>query len=49
MPTHITIGKRTIGAGKPVYVIAEISANHHQNFDEAVRIIHAAKEAGVDS
>ena len=49
MPTHITIGKRTIGAGKPVYVIAEISANHHQNFDEAVKIIHAAKEAGADA
>jgi pseudaminic acid synthase len=49
MPLQITIGKRTLGAGQPVYVIAEVSANHHQDFDEAVRIIHAAKDAGADA
>jgi N-acetylneuraminate synthase len=49
MSAQITIGKRTIGVGKPVYVIAEISANHHQNFDEAVNIIRAAKDAGADA
>jgi N-acetylneuraminate synthase len=26
-----------------------MSANHHQSFDEAVRILHAAKEAGADA
>jgi pseudaminic acid synthase len=49
MALQITIGKRTIGAGQPAYVIAEVSANHHQDFDEAVRIIHAAKDAGADA
>ena len=49
MSGHITIGKRTIGAGHPVYVIAEISANHHQDFDEAVKIVFAAKDAGADA
>jgi pseudaminic acid synthase len=49
MSAQIIIGKRSIGTGEPVYVIAEISANHHQNFDEAVRIIHAAKAAGADA
>jgi pseudaminic acid synthase len=49
MSAQITIGKRRIATGQPVYVIAEISANHHQNFDEAVKIIQAAKEAGVDA
>jgi pseudaminic acid synthase len=49
MAGHVTIGKRTIGPGLPVYVIAEVSANHHQNFGEAVKIIHAAKDAGADA
>jgi pseudaminic acid synthase len=49
MPPQITIGKRCIGVGKPVYLIAEISANHHRDFDEAVRIIHAAKNSGADA
>src|SRR4029077_312360 len=49
MPAQITIGKRTIGAGNPVYVIAEVSANHHQNFDQAVEIIRSAKAAGADA
>ncbi len=49
MTTQITIGRRTIGIGHPVYVIAEVSANHHQKFDEAVKIIHAAHQAGASA
>jgi pseudaminic acid synthase len=49
MRSQINIGARTIGAGSPIYVIAEISANHHQKFDEAVKIIHAAHLAGCDA
>lgn len=49
MTSQIQVGQRTIGAGHPVYVVAELSANHHQNFDQAVRIIHAAKDAGADA
>lgn len=40
---------RRIGPGEPVYLIAEMSANHNQDFDEAVRIIRAAKESGADA
>lgn len=49
MAEQITIGQKTIGMGFPVYVIAEVSANHHQKYDEAVKIIAAAKNVGADS
>ena len=45
----ISIGSRAIGPGHPVYIVAELSANHRQDFDEAVRLIHAAQEAGADA
>jgi N-acetylneuraminate synthase len=45
----IRINGRTIGVGHPVYVIAEVSANHHQDFEQAVKIIRAARDAGVDA
>lgn len=44
-----SINNRMIGLGHPVYVIAEMSANHNQSFDKAVRIIEAAKQAGADA
>ncbi len=45
----IKIGNRVIGPNYPVYIIAEMSANHHQDFAQAVEIIHAAKDAGADA
>jgi pseudaminic acid synthase len=49
MSPCIKIGQRLIGEGYPAYLIAEVSANHHQDFDQAVKIIHAAKDAGADA
>jgi N-acetylneuraminate synthase len=43
------IGARILGEGQPVYIVAELSANHQQDLDQAVKMIHAAKEAGVDA
>src|SRR5207253_2104308 len=37
------------GPGHSVYIIAELSANHNQDYDQAVKIIHAAKDAGADA
>lgn len=45
----IEIGGRRIGPGCPVYVIAEMSANHNHDFAQAVAILKAAKEAGADA
>lgn len=49
MVASMRIGQRIIGPGLPCYIVAEMSANHGQNFDHAVRIIRAAKEAGADA
>lgn len=49
MEHNITINGRQIGEGKSVYVVAEMSANHSQDFDQAVRILKTAKEAGADA
>lgn len=46
---QMRIGKRQIGPEQGAYVVAELSANHNQSFDDAVRIIEAAKEAGADA
>ena len=49
MPADMTIQGRRVGQGPPVYVVAELSANHNQSFDQAVRIVHAAHDAGADA
>ena len=46
---YIQIGSRKIGAGFPVYIIAELSANHRQDYNEAEKLVRAAKEAGADA
>jgi len=45
----IRIGERRIGSGCPVYVVAELSANHRQDYDLAVDTIIAAKASGADA
>jgi len=49
MSESITINGRRVGPGESAYLIAELSANHNQDFDQAVRIIEAAKQAGADA
>jgi len=49
LSSYIEIAGRRIGAGHPAYVIAELSANHNRNFDDAVELVRAAKEAGADA
>jgi pseudaminic acid synthase len=49
MAPQFQIGNRRIGLGEPVYLVAEISANHNQKFTQALLLLQAAKEAGADA
>jgi len=46
---NIKIGKKIIGDNHPTFIIAELSANHLQKYDLAVKTIRAMKEAGADA
>ena len=39
------VGTAPIGKEGPVYMVAELSANHSQSYDIAVETIHAARKA----
>lgn len=54
MQEHITKdclakSRKTIRKDSSVFIIAEISANHGQNFNRAVALIKKAKECGADA
>ena len=49
MTSAFTIGSRQIGRDQAVYVVAELSANHNHDFEQAVRLIQACKESGADA
>ena len=47
--SFININNRKIGPGEPTYLIAELSANHRQDFELAAKMVRAAKAAGADA
>jgi len=45
----IKIGNKVIGEENKVFIIAELSANHNQQFDIAIESIRVIKECGADA
>ncbi len=44
----VSLGKRKVGDGESVYIIAEIGINHNGSLENALRLIEGAHEAGCD-
>lgn len=46
---EFNIKNKKIGNNLAVFIIAEMSTNHLQKYDNSVKLIKAAKEAGTDA
>jgi len=46
---EIKIGNRVLNNDSQTYIIAEMSGNHNMDYERAVKIVKAAKEAGADA
>lgn len=46
---NFKINNREIGQNHPAYIVAEMSANHNQSYEEAVKIVETAKDCGADA
>lgn len=45
----LRIGTRLVGPGHPVFIVAELSANHAGSLDHALHVVRAAAQAGADA
>src|SRR5205823_2372889 len=46
---RVRIGARWVGDGEPAYVVAEAGSNHNGSFEQALRLVDVAAEAGADA
>jgi len=49
MINNFNIGNYNVGEGQPCFIIAELSANHNQDLEVALKTVKAAKKAGADA
>jgi pseudaminic acid synthase len=45
----IALGRHKIGLGQPPFIIAEMSGNHNQSLETALKLVDAAGKAGVQA
>jgi N,N'-diacetyllegionaminate synthase len=48
-PTTFKIGSRKVGDGQPCYIIAEAGSNHGNSYEQALKLIDVAADAGADA
>lgn len=48
-PDSLQVAKRQVGAGAPVFVVAEVGVNHNGKLATARRLAQAAADAGADA
>jgi N-acetylneuraminate synthase len=49
MAREIKLGQQLVGDGHPVYIVAEAGINHNGSVENALKLVDAAKHAGVDA
>jgi sialic acid synthase SpsE len=49
MTNKVSVSKKAIGAGEPVYIIAEIGINHNGDIEIAKQLMDVAVETGCDA
>lgn len=49
MTSTINIAGRKVGPGHPPFIIAEMSGNHNQSLDRAIKIVEAAAKTGCQA
>jgi len=49
MKDVLQIGKRSVGVGHPVLIIAEAGVNHNGDLKKALKLVEAAAKAGADA
>ena len=49
MKKHFSIGSKDVGESQPTYIVAELSANHLNDFNVVRKTVEAAAEAGANA